>query len=195
MPKHAITRSDIIDMATYSVERPERRRAVTQMKKNRRVHIGPDATFYFENFDTMLHQIHEMLHIEKGGEEQIKDELNAYATMVPNGSELVATLMFEIDEPVRRATFLGQLGGVEETVTIQIGSEVVTGIPETDIDRTNAEGKASSIQFLHFPFTAAQIAAFRADGAEVVVSIGHTQYPHMVRLSELVRQALAADFD
>ena len=195
MPKHEITRADIVDTETYARERIERRRAVTQMKKNRRVHIGPDATFYFENFDTMLHQIHEMLYIEKGGEEQIEDELNAYATMVPNGAELVATLMFEIDEPVRRGAFLGKLGGVEETVTIKMGDEVVMGVPEVDIDRTNADGKASSIQFLHFPFTAVQIAAFRAKGAEVIVSIGHEQYPHMVRLSSSARQALAADFD
>ena len=72
--------------------------------------------------------------------------------------------MFEIDEPVRRKNFLSKLGGVEQTMTIEFGGEVVTGVPEADVDRTTADGKASSVQFLHFPFTEAQIKAFRKRG-------------------------------
>ena len=93
MPKHEITRTDIMDRAAYAAIRAERRRAVTEMKKNRRISVGPDATFYFENFETMFHQVHEMLYIEKGGEDQIADELAAYNPMIPNGRELVTTIM------------------------------------------------------------------------------------------------------
>ncbi|HEY9163855.1 MAG TPA: DUF3501 family protein [Magnetovibrio sp.] len=197
MPReaHTLTRADIMDMTTYSSERKQRRQAMTELKKNRRVHIGPDATAYFESYDTMWHQIHEMLHIEQGGEAQIDDELNAYATLVPNGRELVATLMFEIDDPVRRAKFLAGLGGVEETVTLQFAGHSVKAEPETDVDRTTAEGKASSIQFLHFPLTDAQCAAFKKSGTEAILAIGHPQYGHMAKLPEATREALAGDLD
>ena len=197
MPRetHQITRDDIMDMAQYARERKERRRAVTEAKKDRRVHIGPDATAYFENYDTMWHQIHEMLHIEQGGEAQIEDELYAYNPLIPKGRELVTTLMFEIDDPVRREKFLAGLGGVEETVTLEFDGEVIQAQPEEDVDRTTADGKASSIQFLHFPFTDAQADKFKTPGASVTLSIGHERYPHMTRLPEAVRAALAGDFD
>jgi hypothetical protein len=193
--KHAIAREDIMDIEVYGRERPERRKRLTEVKRNRRLEVGPFATFYFENFETMLHQIHEMLYIEKGGEEQIADELAAYNPLIPNGSELVATVMFEIDEPVRRATALAKLGGVEETVTIKIGDQVVKGVPEADIDRTTAAGKASAVQFIHFPFTKDAIAAFREPGAQVLVGFDHPQYGHMAVMPETVRAALAEDFD
>jgi hypothetical protein len=193
--KRAIAREDIMDIEVYGRERPERRKRLTEMKRNRRLEVGPFATFYFENFETMLHQIHEMLYIEKGGEEQIADELAAYNPLIPNGSELVATVMFEIDDPVRRATALAKLGGVEETVTIKIGDQVVKGVPEADIDRTTAAGKASAVQFIHFPFTKEAIAAFREPGAQVIVGFDHPQYGHMAVMPETVRAALAEDFD
>ena len=141
MTQREITRDDILDMDDYVKVRPERKRAIAELKKNRRVAIGPDATFYFESYDTMLHQILEMLYIERGGEAQIEDELSAYNPLVPKGRELVATLMFEIDEPVRREKFLAALGGVEETVTITVGGETISARPEQAVDRTTAEGK------------------------------------------------------
>jgi hypothetical protein len=193
--KHEITRDDIMAMDDYIAARPARKREITDLKKNRRVSVGPDATFYFESYDTMLHQVQEMLYIEKGGDDQIQDELSAYNPLIPNGRELVATLMFEIDEPVRREKFLASLGGVEETVTMTLGDETVTAIPEDDIDRTTADGKASSIQFLHFPFTVAQVATFRDPETTVTLAIGHQQYGHMATLTEAVKSALANDFD
>jgi len=197
MPRaaHTITREDIWDMDAYAAVRKDRRKAITELKRNRRLHIGPDATAYFESFDTIWHQIHEMLYIEKGGEAQIGDELSAYATLVPNGRELVATLMFEIDDADRRAKFLAGLGGVEEMVTLDIAGEIIKAVPEDDIDRTTAEGKASSIQFLHFPLTPAQSAKFKQQGTSVIVAIGHEKYGHMAKMSETMRQALAEDLD
>jgi len=190
-----LKRTDIMDMDTYARERQERRRAVTEMKKNRRLAIGPDATCYFENYATMWHQIHEMLFIEKGGEAQIEDELSAYGPMVPDGHELVVTLMFEIDDPERRTALLNGLGGVEETLSIEIAGDIVKGVAEEDIDRTSADGKASAIQFLHFPFTDAQVAAFKNPDNRIVIAIGHEKYGHMAVMPESMRQALAEDFD
>ncbi len=112
-------------MARYAEERTARRRALVEAKHHRRLEVGPDCMFYFENYETMWNQVHEMLFIEKGGEAQIADELSAYNPLVPKGRELVATVMFEIDDPVRRAAFLARLGGVEETAFLRLGGETI----------------------------------------------------------------------
>jgi hypothetical protein len=195
LSKRKLSRGDILSLDQYEKVRDERRKAVTAMKRDRRISVGPDATFYFENYDTMWHQIHEMLRIEKGGDAQIDDEIAAYAPLVPDGSELVATLMIEIDDPVRRARVLGEMGGIENTITLNVGGEAVAAVPETDVERTTAAGKTSSIHFLRFPFTRPQIEAFRRDGARVILGIAHPNYDHMAALPEPVRAALAADFD
>ena len=193
--KIKITRDDLMSMTDYEAERKERRTKMTALKRNRRISIGPDATFYFESYATMFHQIHEMLWIEKGGEAQITDELEAYNPLIPKGRELVATLMFEIDDENRRARFLGGLGGVEETVSIAFnGQNPVLAKPEEDIDRTTADGKASAIQFLHFPFDVDQIALFKDKNVQITLGITHEKYGHMAILSADVRDALIADF-
>lgn len=197
MPReaHELTPDDLMDMAAYEAVRKERRREITAVKRHRRLEVGPFATFYFESFETMWHQVHEMLYIEKGGEEQIADELTAYNPLIPKGNELIATVMFEIDDPVRRANALGRLGGVEETMSISVAGEEVKAIPEADIDRTTADGKASAVQFVHFVFTADQIAKFKTDGTQIIVGINHPNYAHMAVMPDAVRASLAKDFD
>ena len=194
MPKHEITRSDILSLADYAKVRGERRKALTAVKKNRRVEVGPYVTFYFENYDTMWQQVQEMLYIERGGEEQIADELAAYNPLIPKGAELIATFMIEIDDPEKRKRMLSRLGGIEATAFIQIGMEKIPCRAEEDQDRTSADGKASSVQFVHFPFTRAQIEAFRQSGAPVIVGLSHENYGHMAVLPEPVRAELAKDF-
>lgn len=193
-PKTEITRDDIMDMAEYGAIRKEHRRALIEKKKLRRVAIGPDATAHFEDYDSMWLQVHEMLYIEKGGEEQLAEELAAYNPLIPKGRELVCTVLFEIDDPERRARFLATLGGIEETMFIRVGGEEIMGRAEQDIDRTTAAGKASAVQFVHFPFTDAQVKAFRRPGAEIIIGFKHPGYGHMVRIAEDSREALAADF-
>ena len=162
-----VEKKDLITSGDYAEKRKELRKKLLEYKKNRRVAIGPYATFYFESFETMLAQVQEMLHIEKGGEEQLKDELNAYNPLIPKGKELVATLMFEIDNPILRADFLEKVGGIENKVYMKIDEEKVIATPETDVDRTSAEGKASSVQFTHFKFTDDQIKKFKDSGDDV----------------------------
>ena len=192
---YAITRDDLIDMEEYGRTRKDRRATLVARKKNRRVELGPYATAYFECYATMWHQVHEMLFIERGGEAQIDDELSAYNPLIPNGRELVATVMFEIDDEVRRKMVLSKLGGVEETAFLKFAGETIAGVPEADVDRTNADGKASSVQFIHFPFTDAQIAAFAQSGADVTLGFTHPDYAHMTILTDDVRSELAGDFD
>jgi hypothetical protein len=190
-----ITPADITPPAQYAAERAQRRRAVAALKRHRRLEVGPVVTFYFESFETMLHQVNEMLYIEKGGEAQIADELRAYNPLIPNGSELTATMMIEIEDPVRRARLLGEMGDIERTVSLRLGSDSIAGRPEGDQERTNEAGKTSSVHFLHFVFTPEQIAKFRQADAEVVLAIAHPKYRHMAVLPEEMRQALATDFD
>ena len=192
--KHEITRADVLPAAEYATVRKERRAEVVALKKNRRLEVGPFATFHFESFETMWLQVHEMLFIEKGGDEQVQGELDAYNPLIPKGGELVATVMFEIDDPLRRARVLGRLGGVEETAFIEIGGERIPGKPEADQDRTSAEGKASSVQFIRFPFAEPQIARFRTAGTQVLVGFGHPEYGHLAVMPEPVRAALSQDF-
>ena len=192
--KREITRDDILPMATYAAERRELRRDLVAKKKHRRQDVGPVCTFYFENYDTMWAQVHEMLYIEKGGEEQIADELSAYNPLIPQGRELIATVMFEIDDAQRRKTFLSKLGGIEETAFFEVEGERIVGKPEEDVDRTTADGKASSVQFIHFAFSDAQVARFKTPGTRVVLGFSHPEYGHMTILPEEVRSALSQDF-
>ncbi len=189
-----ITRNDIMPMSKYAKIRGEKRKAIVEVKKHRRVPIGPHATFYFESYDTMWLQIHEMLYIEKGGEAQIADELAAYNPLIPKGRELVATLMFEIDDETLRKSVLGRLGGVEETVFLKFDDYEIIAKAEEDVDRTTAAGKASSVQFLHFPFTDEEAEAFRKTESNVMLGIKHENYPHMTLLPEQTKAALASDF-
>ncbi len=190
-----ITRDDIMAMDAFAAERAERRRAMRAIKRDRRLGIGPHATIYFESYDTVWWQIHEMLFVEQGGEAQIADELAAYNPLIPNGVELTATLMFEIDDPARRDALLSTLGGVEDSVTIGVGGETVTGVPEGDVARSTPDGRASSVHFLHFRFTPAQIAAFRQADSQIIVGFGHANYDQMAVMPEAMRAALADDFD
>ena len=189
-----LTRDDIMPMTEYAKIRKDRRREIVALKRKRRMEIGPVAVCHFESFESMWQQVHEMLYIERGGEEQIADELAAYNPLIPKGLELVCTVMFEIDEPVRRNNFLSKLGGVEETMTIEFAGEVVNSVPEPDVDRSTADGKASSVQFLHFPFTGAQIKAFQKEEAQVLVGFKHEQYAHIAVMPEATRAALSKDF-
>ena len=126
--KREISKEDIMPFDVYTKNRKELRKNIVDFKKDRRVALGPYATFYFESYETMLAQVQEMLYIEKGGEEQLKDELAAYNPLVPNGKELTATLMFEIDNPVSRAAFLGKVGGIEEKVFMKVGKRFHEGL-------------------------------------------------------------------
>jgi len=192
--KKFIEKKDLILFKEYEKNRKKIRKDLVEFKKNRRVAIGPYATFYFESFETMLAQVQEMLHIEKGGDEQLKDELNAYNPLVPKGKELVATLMFEIDDPILRSNFLGKVGGIEEKVYMQVDNQKIKAIPEHDVDRTSSEGKASSVQFLHFNFSDDQIKKFKDVNTEIIITIDHSLYSHTVKISEHTKISLKADF-
>ena len=189
-----VTKNDILPLEKYSKNRKQLRKDLIEFKKNRRVSLGPYATFYFECYETMLAQIQEMLYIEKGGDNQLQEELKAYNPLIPKGKELVATLMFEIDNPVFRTAFLNKVGEIEKKIYIKINYEKIKSIPEKDVNRTSTEGKASSVQFVHFYFTEKQIKKFKDNNFEITIGIDHKEYCHFTKLSENTRAALSNDF-
>lgn len=197
--RRRLTRADILPLDEYVKVRRERRSEISELKKRRRVEVGPFATFYFENFDTMWQQVQEMLYIEKGGEAQIADELEAYNPLIPRGRELVATVMFEIDDPARRERELARLGGIENRAFIEVpmaqGGARIGGDADPTRENTSPEGKASSVQFIRFAFAPAQIAAFKMPGTRVLLGFDHPNYGHMAAIPEPVRAALAEDFE
>lgn len=193
--QRALTRDDILSLAEYGKIRRERRREISELKKRRRVEVGPFATFYFENYETMRQQVHEMLFVEKGGEAQLQDELAAYNPMIPQGDELVATVMLEIDDAIRRATALARLGGIENYIFLEIDGQRIAGKPDPSRENTSPDGKASSVQFVWFAFSREQVAHFKTTGTRVVVGVDHPHYSHMAVMPEPVRAALAEDFD
>ena len=193
--KRIIEKKDLMSADAYIEKRKKIRKEIVEFKANRRIALGPYATFYFESFETMVAQVQEMLHIEKGGDEQLKDELIAYNPLVPNGRELTATLMFEIDNPISRGAFLGKVGGIEEKIFMKIDNEVVVAVPEDDVDRTSAAGKASSVQFIHFKMNDDQIAKFKSGSSNVELGINHKDYTHTTKLSEDNVKSLSADFN
>jgi len=192
--KRQIEKKDLLPSDVYAKSRKQIRKDLVEFKKDRRIALGPYATFYFESFETMVAQVQEMLYIEKGGDEQLKDELIAYNPLVPNGKELTATLMFEIDNPISRAAFLGKVGGIEEKIFIKINDEIVKAVPEEDVDRTSAEGKASSVQFIHFKLNDDQISKFKSDSTTIELGIDHKEYTHTTKLAENSVKSLCADF-
>ncbi len=194
--KREILPSDIMDMVAYADERAARRAHISGVKRDRRIAVGPFATFYFESYDTMWMQIHEMLFVERGGEEQISSELNAYNPLIPNGKNLVATLMFEIADDTARARELARLGGIEKTIRIELGDNAIAAQPITDgVERTTDEGKTSAVHFLRFDFSPAKIEIFLDNAVRTVISINHSNYGHMAVIPEAARRALGADFD
>jgi len=187
-----ITEADILSAGEYDQQRKSLKANLIPMKKLRRIEVGPFATFYFENYATMWLQVQEMLRIEKGGEEQIPGELAAYNPLIPQGEELIATMMLEIEDEKRRNAVLLTLGGIEETVFMEIGGDVIRATPTEYDDRTTADGKTSSVHWLRFKLTRDQIARFRSE--RVVLGVSHPNYGHMAVLSADSRAALAKDF-
>jgi hypothetical protein len=189
-----ITRADLLPIPEYDSRRGALKANLIPVKKQRRIEVGPFATFYFENYATMWLQVQEMLRIEKGGEEQIAGELAAYNPLIPQGDELIATLMLEIEDADRRNAVLLTLGGIEEAIFLEIGGDVIRATPTEYDDRTTADGKTSSVHWLRFKLTEGQIAHFKNGSERVVLGVSHPHYGHMAVLTAEARAALAKDF-
>lgn len=181
MPRNqrTITAEDIMLPEQYELIRKDKKQEAIARKKLTRLAVGPYATVLFENWDSMWLQIQEMLRIEKGGADQLADELAAYDPMVPKGSELTCTLLFEVEDPARRDAFLRSIGGVENHVSLQVGGITIKARAEGDVERTReSDGKASAVHFFHFDFPPEAVAAWNSGEGQALVVIGHPNYGH-----------------
>ncbi|WP_068075815.1 DUF3501 family protein [Novosphingobium lentum] len=196
MPRnqHTITATDILPLDQYELIRSDKKQEAILRKTLTRLAVGPNTTVIFESWDSMWLQIQEMLRIERGGEAQLVDELAAYDPMVPKGSELTATVLFEVEDPVRRDAFLRSIGGVEDHIAITLGSWRIAARPEGDVERTRAsDGKASAVHFFHFDFTAEQVAAWESGEGQAMLLIDHPNYGHAAMIGTATRNFLARE--
>lgn len=196
MPRdqRSITAADIMPLDQYELIRADKKQEAIERKKLTRLAVGPYATVLFENWDSMWLQIQEMLRIEKGGDEQLVDELAAYDPMVPKGSELTATVFFEIGDPERRDAFLRTIGGVENHIKIQVGGHEIAARAEGDTERTRAsDNKASAVHFFHFDFTPEAIAAWKSGEGSALLVIDHPNYGHAALISPDARAFLSRE--
>ena len=192
--KTEILEDDILSIDEYIKNRDEIKKNISTIKKSRRMQVGPHANFYFECYETMLYQIQEMIFIERGGKEQLLDELNAYNPLVPKGQELITTLMFEIPNEEKRRNFLHTIGGIEDNIYIEVDGEKIFAKPEGDTERTNEKGKASSVHFLHFYFNEKQISLFKDLSIRSCIGFSHINYQHLAIFPNDVRNSLLKDF-
>lgn len=196
MPRdqRTITSADILPVEQYQAIRAEKRTEAIARKKLTRISVGPYATALFETWDSMWLQVQEMLRIEKGGDAQIPDEIAAYDPMVPKGSELTATVLFELDEPARRDAFLRSIGGVEQHIAIEVAGHMIRARPEGDIARTRErDNKASAVHFFHFDFTPEAVAAWKSGEGNAMMLIDHPNYGHAAIIGAAAREYLARE--
>ncbi len=189
-----LTRDDLYSLERYDEIRPSFRAEVMAHKKNRIVHIGPNATLHFEDRKVMHYQIQEMLRAERIYQAQgIQEELDAYNPLIPDGSNWKATLMLEFDDVDERRHQLALLKGVERRTWVQVsGHGRVYPIANEDLERETEE-KTSSVHFLRFELDPQMVAAVKGGGA-ISVGIDHPHYRHEIEaLPESMRVSLAGD--
>jgi hypothetical protein len=193
MPR--IARESLMTLEAYAKARNDFRARVIAHKKTRSVHLGGHVTLLFEDELTMRYQVQEMLRIERIFEQEgIDDELAAYNPLVPDGSNLKATMLIEYDDADERKTALAAMKGIEDDVWIGVdGHARVNAIADEDMDREN-DDKTSSVHFLRFELTPAMIAALK-EGAPMTVGVDHAYFRAEATLDAATRAALVADFD
>ena len=188
-----LTREDLYTLEAYAEKRKDFRAGVLEHKKNRAVHVGPNATLYFEDRLTMQYQIQEMLRIEKIFEaDGIQEELDAYNPLIPDGSNFKATFMMEYGDVEERKKALAKLGGIEDKTWLQVdGFDKAYAIANEDLDRTEDE-KTSAVHFMRFELDADMAEAVKS-GAAIKAGIEHDNYTHIVDVAQNVRDSLSQD--
>ena len=169
------SRDSLLTLEAYARQREQFRARVLAHKRHRTLHIGPHVTLIFEDELTVRYQIQEMLRIERTfDEEGIRAELEAYTPLIPDGTNLKATMMIEFEDPERRKVELERLKGIERRVYLQVGGTKIFAIADEDMEREN-EKKTSAVHFLRFEFDSAALSALRA-GSPIAAGIDHPGY-------------------
>jgi Protein of unknown function (DUF3501) len=191
-----LTPTDLMSLEHYARERPAFRARVLEHKRHRKLAVGPNVTWSFEDRLSMQYQVQEMLRAERIFEpEGIREELAAYNPLIPDGSNWKATLLIEFPDVAERQRQLARLIGLEDRCWVQVrGHDRVHAIADEDLERENAE-KTSAVHFLRFELTAAMIRALKS-GAPLAAGVDHDHYRHSIDpVPEPVRAALVADLN
>jgi hypothetical protein len=191
-----LTRDKLFTLEKYAEVRKDFREKVINHKKNRQLHLGPNATLYFEDALTMQYQVQEMLRVERIFEAAgIQEELDAYNPLIPDGKNWKATFMIEFDDEAERRKALAKMINIEKTIWMKVeGCDKVVPIANEDLERTT-EDKTSSVHFLRFELTNDMIKALKG-GAQLSAGIDHDAYRHGVDpVPENVRLSLIQDLD
>ncbi len=190
-----LTPDDLLPLESYHKARPRMRAEVLAHKRNRQAAIGPNLTLYFEDRVTMRYQVQEMLRAERIFEsEAIAEELAAYNPLIPDGTNLKATMMLEYPDVAERRTALERLKGVEDSVYLEVGKMGrVFAHADDDLERSD-DTKTSAVHFLRFELDAAMCAALKS-GASLTFGVDHESYRHELHASAEMCKSLAADLD
>jgi hypothetical protein len=187
-----ITLADVKPLPEYEAMRDVLRRHVIDVKRRRRLPVGDSVSLVFENRETVLYQIQEMVRAEHiASPEAIQDEIDTYNPSIPEDGELSATMLIELTDRDEIRAEMDRLVGIKEHVRLRIGSEdTVAGVFEPGWSR---EDRVAAVQYVKFPLTPAQREAFRSGREPISVELDHPNYRAIARLDQAVRESLAAD--
>ncbi|HZR79804.1 MAG TPA: DUF3501 family protein [Candidatus Binatia bacterium] len=186
-----VSLDDLVGLSRYASVRGDFRRRIVELKRDRRVAVGDEVTLVFENFDTVLFQIQEMLHVERISDiDKIREECDVYNALLPGDRELSATLFIEITDPAQISDKLNRLVGIDEHVSLVIGDRRIPARFEAGRSR---EDKISAVQYVRFPLDEAAARLLAAPGTTVRVAIDHPAYRAEATLAESQRASLAVD--
>jgi hypothetical protein len=190
---HKLTSKDMMPLEEYGKRRAEIRQKLRPLKNARRISVGPYATVMLEHYDTIWHQVHEMLYVEKGGADQIQGELEAYNPLMPTPSSFTFTLMFEVDNPIRRLEFLKSISRVDHCIYLNWGDNSLQAHPIDALERTRDDGKTSAVHFMRFDFDDASKASFLQHEGDIFFTIRHENYFHGTALSRHLVESLKGE--
>lgn len=190
-----LKQGDLYTLEAYARERVAFRARVLAHKQPRTVHLGAHVTLLFEDRLTIQYQVQEMLRIERIFEsEGIRDELESYNPLIPDGSNLKATMLIEYPDPDERARKLVELHDIERRISLSIeGCAPIVAVADEDLGRST-DTKTSAVHFLRFELTREQAEKFKR-GASAAIVVDHPKYRHREAMSGATQKALAADLD
>ncbi len=195
MNTRMLTIDDIADVRAYERERDEFRSAVIEVKKRRRVGVGPFVTLVFENRDTVRFQVQEMARAERiTSDDAIQAELDVYNPLIPQPGELVATMFIELTTKDELQEWLPKLGGIERAVSLEVGGESVAATPdEAHAEFLTRDAVTASVHYIRWRMTAEQVAHFRHEPVQVAITLPN--YAYATELDESVRRELLSDLE
>ncbi len=185
---------DLLTLEEYDSQRDVIKKDVISHKKNRTISVGENIVLIFEDYNTIKYQVQEMLRIEKIFKQaEIQEEIDAYNPLIPDGTNLKATMLIMYPEVEVRKKMLFKLHGIENSIWISVGGNKITAYADEDLDRST-DDKTSAVHFLRFQFDQNDISNFLS-GSEVKIGVTHAEYNKEIIIDGQYRKSLENDLD